>query len=176
MYNINASLLIKDIEQNILYIIPIQMNDKRERDSIKIPESIYNYDYFVSLFNANNDSIITIVSEDNKYYDASYIIGMNTKIYLLNRKGEYKIINYYEVYVRSKMDAKRSIYLITMDDRILESTRSEANAKILARNIKEAYGRWIRIYKGVKSILEHYCEDDFELLLKDNLIESVEQL
>ena len=175
MYTINASLLIKDIEQNILYIIPIQMNDKRERDSIKISDSIYNYDYFVNLLNSSNN-IIKRISEDSVYYDTSFMINEYTEIYLLNSEGRYKVINSSEVYARYSMESRRPIYLITMDDRILESTRSETNAKILARNIKEAYGRWIRIYKGDKSILEHYCEDGFELLLKNNLIESVEQL
>ena len=175
MYTINASLLLKDTEANILYIIPIQMNDKRERSSIKIPESIYNYDYLVNLLNTGNN-IIKRISEDSVYYDASFMIDKYIEVYLLNSEGRYKGINSSEVYASSKMEERRPFYLITMDDRILESTRSETNAKILARNIKEAYGRWICIYKGDKSILENYCEDDFELLLKDNLIESVEQL
>lgn len=151
------------------------MNDKWERSSIKISESIYNYDCFVNLLKSDNN-IIKRISEDSVYYDASFMINEYTEIYLLNSEGRYKVINSSEVYARSNMESRRPLYLIIMDDRILESTRSETNAKTLARNIKEAYGRCIRIYKGDKSILEHYCEDDFELLLKDNLIESVEQL
>lgn len=118
MYTINASLLIKDIEQNILYIVPIQMNDKRERSSIKTPESIYNYDYFVNLLKSDNN-IIKRISEDSVYYDASFMINEYTETYLLNSEGRYKNINSSEVYARSNIEARRPFYLITMDDRIL---------------------------------------------------------
>lgn len=172
-YTLDTDAIFTD--ENNVYIFPIRIKDTLENNSIEIVETIYGYDNITELID-NSSNYMYIVTMDNKYYEASKLMGKDTKAYVLDKEGNYEILTLEEVNTRAEAELGKFVYLIVAYGAVKEILWQKTNVLDLAKKIKEAYGSTVQIYEGLRDNMDIYSKEAVEYLVYYEMIKLIEEI
>lgn len=172
-YTRDAHLVFRDSREDKVYIIPIYINDNMDTNSIKIVETIYNYEYIMEIL---KNSCNLVAYMNNKYNMAKDEAYDYSDIYLLDKEGGYKVITYDEINYLAEKESSGPKYVLVVNNKVEEVLYNDEDILNLAEKIKEAYHKPVQIYKGFSKELEDYFEEDFEDLLGREVVKFIKEV
>lgn len=172
-YTLDTNAIIK--HEDTVYIVPIKINDILDSTSIEIIDTIYVYDYITEIID-DFDVPMSIVTMDNKYYEASKLMGKDDKIYVLDKLGNYELLTPKEVNTRAESELGRFVYLISVNGVVKEILWQKTNTVELAKKIKEVYNKPVQIYEGLRDNMDVYSKEGIDYLVYYELIKLIEEI